>query len=475
MSRSEALAASAAYFDDGRFLDTLSRRVAVRTESQEPTSAPLLWAYLGEHIGPDLERLGFTCRVLDNPRPDGGPFLVAERIEPGAAFTVLTYGHADVVRGQAAQWRQGLDPWTVVVEGDRWYGRGIADNKGQHTINLAALAQVLEARGGRLGYSVKLLMETGEEIGSPGLRAFCERHREALAADLFIASDGPRVAAPKPTLFLGSRGFFNFSLRVRLRPGGHHSGNWGGLLRNAGTRLAHAIASLVDARGRVLVPGLLPDSLPANVRQALATIEVGGGPTDPAIDPGWGEPGLTPTERVYGWNTVEVLTYKTGNPEAPVGAIPGEAFALCQVRFVVGTDSTRFIEHLRAHLDAQGFDDVSVEPDGEPMAATRLDPDDAWVQWALDSIRRSTGKAPSLLPNFGGSLPNDVFAEGLGLPTLWFPHSYPACSQHAPDEHLLGSVAREALQLMTGVFWDLAEQGPDIVARRRRPAPAAGA
>jgi acetylornithine deacetylase/succinyl-diaminopimelate desuccinylase-like protein len=470
MRREQALAAAAEHFDQGHFLATLSRRVAQRTESQNPEGGPVLRAYLAEDITPELQAMGFRCRILDNPVTGGGPFLIAERTEPGASFGVLSYGHADVVRGQDAQWRAGLAPWRVTVEGDRWYGRGCADNKGQHSINLAALALVLQARGGRLGYDLKLVLETGEEIGSPGLRAFCALHREALAADLFIASDGPRVAAPRPTLFLGSRGFFNFRLRVRLRPGSHHSGNWGGLLRNAGTRLAHAIASLVDARGRVLVPRLLPDALPANVREALSTIEVGGGPADPAIDPDWGEPGLTPTERVYGWNTIEVLAFKTGNPEAPVGAIPGEAFALCQIRFVVGTDSAHFIEHMRAHLDQQGLADVEVTPDGEAMAATRLDPDDPWVHWALDSMRRSTGKAPALLPNFGGSLPNDVFAELLGLPTLWVPHSYPACSQHAPDEHLLGSVAREGLQTMAGLFWDLAEQGPAIAERRRAAA-----
>ena len=46
------------------------------------------------------------------------------------------------------------------------------------------------------------------------------------------------------------------------------------------------------------------------------------------------------------------------------------------------------------------------------------------------------------------------------------PHSYPACSQHAPDEHLPGSVARHALQIMAGLFWDLAGQGTGIRTRR---------
>ncbi|MEP7098620.1 MAG: M20/M25/M40 family metallo-hydrolase, partial [Dokdonella sp.] len=164
MSRNQALALSANYFDDGHFLEVLSRRVAVRTESQNPSSAPILHDYLSQEITPELERLGFTCRIFDNPRADGGPLLLAERLEPDAAFTVLTYGHGDVVRGQEQQWREDLNPWVLKVEGDRWYGRGTADNKGQHTINLTALDQVLALRQGKLGYNVKIVLETGEEV-----------------------------------------------------------------------------------------------------------------------------------------------------------------------------------------------------------------------------------------------------------------------------------------------------------------------
>lgn len=97
--------------------------------------------------------------------------------------------------------------------------------------------------------------------------------------------------------------------------------------------------------------------------------------------------------------------------------------------------------------------------------ATRLDPADPWVRFTLQSIERTTAKAPVLLPNLGGSLPNDVFAEGLGLPTVWIPHSYAACQQHAPDEHLLAPVVREALQLMAGLWWDLGERGGTLPRR----------
>jgi len=467
MSRAQAIAQAAAYFDDGRFMATMQRRVAIRTESQEAASVPILYEYLRQEIEPELQALGFSCEVIDNPLPGGMPFLLAERLEPGATLTLLTYGHGDVVRGYDKQWRAGLSPWQIVVDGDRWYGRGTADNKAQHTINFAALGEVLKLREGKLGYNVKVILEMGEEAGSPGLKELAERYQERLKSDLFIASDGPRVNAPTPTMFLGSRGGCNFDLRVNLRDGGHHSGNWGGLLRNPGVRLANAIACLVDGRGRIRVPSLLPESLPQSVRNALATVQVGGGPNDPEVDSNWGEPGMTPAERVFGWNTLEVLAFKTGNPEAPVNAIPGQASAHCQIRFVVGSDDKNFIDNIRAHLHAHGYTDVEVSLSGVQFAATRLNPDDDWVRWGLASMQQSSGKQPTLLPNLGGSLPNDVFADVLGLPTLWVPHSYPACSQHAPNEHILASVSRESLQVMAGLFWDLAEQGAQVHALRQ--------
>ena len=111
---------------------------------------------------------------------------------------------------------------------------------------------------------------------------------------------------------------------------------------------------------------------------------------------------------------------------------------------------------MRTHLHANGFPMVEVSG-AQRFAASRTDFDSPWVNWTANSIRQTTGKAPAILPNFGGSLPNDVFSEGLGLPTIWVPHSYPGCSQHAPDEHILLPVTEEALAIMAGLFWDLGE------------------
>ncbi|HYQ99695.1 MAG TPA: M20/M25/M40 family metallo-hydrolase, partial [Casimicrobiaceae bacterium] len=285
-ARIAALDRAGAWFDAGGLAAELERRVACATESTNPERAPELERYLTHEIGAAVARLGFEWALWPNPVAGAPPMLFAERRENATAPTVLIYGHGDVVAGHDAEWGGGRSPWRLAVEGRRWYGRGTADNKGQHTINLAALARVAEARG-RLGFNAKLLIEMGEEVGSPGLRAACEAHADALAADVLIASDGPRLASSRPTIFLGSRGTFDFDLTVALRDGAHHSGNWGGLLANPGTILANAIATLVDGRGRILVPALRPPPIPESVRRALAPIEPGE-PDGPAIDADWG-------------------------------------------------------------------------------------------------------------------------------------------------------------------------------------------
>src|SRR4029077_4865394 len=146
--------------------------------------------------------------------------------------------------------------------------------------------------GGKLGFNVKLIIETGEEIGSPDLPEVCRQLRDELKADLLLASDGPRLSAERPTLFLGCRGGIRIHLDVNLRDGGHHSGNWGGVLANPATILANAIASLVDSHGRIKLDALKPPRL--TVRGGLGDVKVEPTADEPQLSPDWGEEGLSP-------------------------------------------------------------------------------------------------------------------------------------------------------------------------------------
>jgi len=188
MTRAAAIARAEAYFDDGGFESDLARRIAIASTSQEETARPTLRRYLADEIAPSLEALGFSADILDNPEPGGPPFLLAKRDEPGT-LTLLSYAHGDVVRGLDEGWRDGLSPWSMARRGDRLYGRGSADNKGQHSVNLGALAAVIAERGG-LGFSMKMVFEMGEEVGSPGLRAPCSSTICAPRSAMAFSSSG---------------------------------------------------------------------------------------------------------------------------------------------------------------------------------------------------------------------------------------------------------------------------------------------
>ena len=457
-TRTAAMDAAKALFDNGTFVTDLAKLVAVPTESNPADHKPDLVRYCTQILAALVTPMGFEVAILDNPEPQHGPVMLATRIEDRSLPTVLIYGHGDVVRAMPERWRPGLDPWAVTVEGDKIYGRGVVDNKGQHLLAIEALRAVLCVRGS-LGFNVKLFVETGEEAGSPGLRPILQRHRDACAADVFIALDGLRQSSSIPEVALGTRGGLAMDLVVELREGGFHSGHWGGLLTDPAVIMAHAIASIIGRDGRILVPGWTPEFIPPSVREACAAVVVEQVPGSPVPDPDWGEPGLTRAERIFMWTSAIVLANVSGQPHSPVNAVSGSARARIQVRYTVDVPAEGLLDALRRHLDAQGFGNVQVVPvqERDAFPASRTDAADPWVQRIVGSVTKTSGRAPNVIPTIGASGPSELFRQELGTPVVWIPFSYGGCNQHGPDEHGLGTLFREGLGLMAGLWWDFGD------------------
>jgi acetylornithine deacetylase/succinyl-diaminopimelate desuccinylase-like protein len=453
MTRDAAIHRAEAYFASGAFREDLGRRVAIPTESQNPDRAPLLARYIEAEIKPTFEMLGFACHTLSE---DGWPFLLAERLEDPARPTVLGYGHGDVIRGLDEQWADGLSPWRLTERDGRWYGRGVADNKGQHSITIDALRAVIETRG-RLGFNAKYLIEMGEEAGSPGLRALAAPHRELLRAEVLIGSDGPRLAAERPTLFLSTRGCITFDLSIEARQGGHHSGNWGGLISDPALQLAHALAAIAGPTGQIQVPEWRPAEIPDGVRRPLADCEPESGPDGPTIEPDWGEPGLTLAEKVFAWCAFTILAFEAGTPKTPTNAIPPRAWARCQLRTVVGIDERDVLPALRRHLDRCGFPMARIAPSGdEDLRATRLDPDHPWPAGPpARSPARPARHRPPCRTSAARCRTISSRSSSACRPSGCRTRIPPA---DAPNEHLPVTLAREGLAIMAGLYWHLGEQ-----------------
>src|SRR5262249_39697906 len=150
----------------------------------------------------------------------------------------------------------------------------------------------------RLGFNAKFMIEMGEEAGSKGLGELVAAHKSAFAADVLIASDGPRVKPERPTMTLGCRGAINFDLVCDLRDGGHHSGTWGGLIPTRGVILAQALSAIVGGGGELFGGARAAPPMSKAAKDCLADVEIDGGEAGPQVDDWWGEPGLSPAERV---------------------------------------------------------------------------------------------------------------------------------------------------------------------------------
>src|SRR6195256_4687493 len=198
-----------------------------------------------------LEGWGFTVEVHPTT---SHPIIYAETGPKDAKFTWLLYGHYDVYPADEKQEGWRTKPFEPVVEGDRIWGRGTGDNKGQHLAMLNAIALWKELHG-ELPIRVKVILEGDEETGSVPLPKFAEENRARLKADLCCYSDGPMFPNDQPVLLMGVRGILGLEFHAKGAKRNLHSGNFGGVAPNPTLELIHLLAEMVDRDGKLQVRG----------------------------------------------------------------------------------------------------------------------------------------------------------------------------------------------------------------------------
>ena len=87
--------------------------------------------------------------------------------------------------------------------------------------------------------------------------------------------------------------------------------------------------------------------------------------------------------------------------------------------------------------------------------ASRTNLNNIWLEKVEHILEKFHGDKIHVIPNLAGSLPNNCFTDILGIPTIWIPHSYKECSQHAPNEHVPVKLLKNSLLLMTDLYWNL--------------------
>lgn len=430
-----------------------------------------------------LERRGVQAQLLET---DGAPPAVLGRLTvPGATRTVVLYAHYDGQPVDASEWRSG--PWTptlrsgpldrsprdlplVPVRGRydpewRLFARSAGDDKSPIVAALAAL-DALRDQGMSPTVNLTFFFEGEEERSSPHLRQTLTRHAALLRADAWIFLDGPVHQSRRHQLVLGVRGVAGFQLTVYGPRRALHSGHYGNWAPNPALLLAHLVASMRDADGRIMIPDFYSDVRPITSaeRAALAAL--------PDVDAALrAELGLAATEASNAPNAERILlpalnvqglsAGRTGEQSA--NAIQPEATASFDFRLVPDQTPDRLRRLLVAHLEGQGYHVVEAEPDSATRAryprivrlqwrggypATRIAPDHPAVRAVAAAVQPALDQPLLLLPTSGGSLPMHHFAEVLGAPLITFPLVNHDNNQHAANENLRLANLWDAVELL---------------------------
>jgi acetylornithine deacetylase/succinyl-diaminopimelate desuccinylase-like protein len=371
----------------------------------------------------------------------GLPTVIADWLHAGPdAPTVLIYGHHDV---QPASKEDGWthDPFDARVEGDRLWGRGATDDKGQLFAHVMA-AEAWLHEVGHLPVNLKFVVEGEEEIGSVHFHEVLEKTGDRLKADLLIVSDSMMRGEDHPAITYSLRGLAYFLIDVQGPKGDLHSGTWGGIIWNPNEALIHIIATMKDPKtGRILIDGFYDDVIEPTDDERARLRAV----TDPddeylhgsGASALFGEEGWSVTERLGIRPTLEVNGMWGGyTGEGSKTVIPKTAHAKVSCRLVADQDPERISELMTKHIQKvtpKGVKvDVRLLNTGRPV---RADPHHPLVQKVQAGLEAAfDGVTPALVAE-GGTIPAVAdMQDRLGVVPILAGFGHRDENMHAPDE-----------------------------------------
>ena len=441
--------------DDGGYIRELSEFVAIPSVSRDADAATMLAA--ARWLAGQLSFAGGRVE-----QTAGHPVVRGEWLGAPGAPTILVYGHYDVQpTGETADWR--TPPFELAVDGDVVRGRGATDDKGPVYMVLKT-AQAFMAQEGTLPLNVKFLFEGEEEIGSPHLPDYVERHAADLAADLVISADGAMWRPSEPSLSLASKGLVAMDIIVEGAASDLHSGRYGGTVANPLHALSQILASLHDTDGGVAVPGFY-DGIPVltDARRAeIARIPFDESEflADLGLAEAHGEPGYTTLERLWERPTLEINGVSGGGKYT---VIPRRAVGHVSGRLVPGQDPDAVIGAIADHVRRQHAPGVSVtvRADDARVPAYTIPADHPAIRAAAAALKAVYPGQEVLLACIGGTLPATyLFERVLGCKTLFFSFSTADEKLHAPNEFLRIRRLREGMRAWEAL-WRFLAAGED--------------
>lgn len=405
-----------------------------------------------------FEGIGLATELHETPKH---PIVIARSEHQEGRKTVLIYGHYDVQPVDPVElWDSA--PFEPEIRDGKIWGRGGADNKGQHFVHLLGAEKTIHEEGG-LPLNVIFLIEGEEEIGSPNLVPFLEEHKADLACDIIVVSDTGMVAPGVPTLGYGLRGITCLEVLIKGPSGDLHSGVYGGSVANPASAGARMIASLHEDDGKIAVDGFYDDVVPLEDWEREMWAQVPGAADSDFLKTtgspdSFGEPGYTMAECLWARPTIEVNGFGSGyQGEGSKTVLPAEAMFKLSCRLVPGQDPDKVQQQVIDHLEKHTPRGVTISIEkGHSGKAYHNDPHSVYGKAAQRALEKSFGRAPVLIRE-GGSIPiiQDM-KEILGADSLMLGLALPDCQIHAPNENFAVENFEGGIEMSRALLTELA-------------------
>ena len=389
---------------------------------------------------------------------NGNPLVYAEYIIDPSVPTVLVYAHYDVMPAEPLElW--GSEPFEPVVRDGRIYARGADDDKGQGFIQVKAFEYL--AKKGEMKHNVKFIFEGEEEIGSPSLEAFLEKHRDLLKADIILVSDTSMLGAELPSLTTGLRGLAYWEVEVTGPNRDLHSGHFGGAVANPINTLCKILAKVVDEDGRITVPHFYDDVLPVPdaEREMIAHIPFDEEAYKRAIgvDALQGETGYSTLERNSCRPAFDICGIWGGyTGEGSKTVLPSKAYAKISCRLVANQDHEKISKLMADYLQ-------EISPKSVKIKVTPMHGGQGYVcpinlpayQAAEKGFAKAFGKQP-LAVRRGGSIPIIAdFERILGIKTILMGFGLESDAIHSPNENFRLDIFRKGIEAVVEFYRNL--------------------
>lgn len=398
--------------------------ISTRNEGTEQTASLL------QEI---MEAAGIRTELLQT---EGHPAVYGEITGPPEAPTVLFYGHYDVQPPEPLElW--STPPFEPTIRDGRIYGRGVADNKGQHLCHVLAVRAWREAVG-ELPVTVKFLIEGEEETGSPHLADLVREQRDLLEADLVYTSDGGMHPSGSPAVYFGVRGLLYVEVEVSGANADAHSGNKGNLLPQPAWELIDLLHSLRSPDGRAAFPGFYDDVRSPTLKDQAMMREI---PFDRqsflsehGLDESPVRDGVDYYRRLTFEPTFNIAGLASGySGEGTKTIIPARAIAKIDFRLVADQDPDAVFDAFTSAVAERIPQAMVRRLVATPPSLT--DPSLPISKTVVGAVRGNWGVEP-VISALGGTLPDYVFTQILNTPSVIVPYANHDEHNHAPDENL---------------------------------------